>query len=179
VTIQRVVRKLDAGPVLARRATPIEPDDDRGTLSERLARLGGDLLIEVVEAFAAGRPPPEEPQDEAAVTVCRRLRREDAEIDWTLDAAHLGRMVRAYRPRPGARTVLLREPELPLEVRRAEAAEGPGEPGVVAHVAPEHFEVGTGAGRLRILEVVPAARKPMSARAFLNGYRLTTGERFR
>jgi len=178
ITIQRVVRKLDAGPVLAARAVPVLPEDDAGSLTARLATLGGELAVEVVRAFAAGSPPPERPQDEAQVTTCRRLRPGDAWVDWTRSAIEIERFVRALRPEPGAHARLDRDPPLDLQLLQARPVDGEGVPGVLEGVERAFFDVGTGSGLLRILEVVPASRKPMTARAFLNGYRLTRGERF-
>jgi methionyl-tRNA formyltransferase len=178
VTIQRTVFELDAGPVLARRRVAIAPDDDAGTLRDRLAALGAGLLVEVVEAIAADRPPREEPQEAAAATYCKRLAPEDGVIDWRAEARRIERQVRAFRPKPGARATLLRDPPLPVTLRRAAAVDGAAEPGVVAAVGPSSFDVGTGEGLLRVLELVPASRKPMDARAFVNGYRLRPGERF-
>ena len=179
MTIQRMVRRLDAGPVLAETRAPIEPDDTTGTLTARLAPLGGDLLVEGVEAFARGESPQAREQDESAATLCRRITQEDARIDWAANARQLARLVRAMSPRPGAHTELLREPVLGLVVKKAQAVDGRAEPGVVESVSRNGFDVGAGDGLLRVLELVPAARKPMSARDFVNGYRLSAGERLR
>jgi methionyl-tRNA formyltransferase len=178
VTIQRTVFRLDAGPILAARGVAIGPEEDAEALTGRLARLGGELLVEVVRAFASGEPPAETPQDESAATYCRKLRPEDSRIDWTRPAGEIARLVRALRPEPGARTSLVREPPLDLEIRRAVAAPGRGEPGVVAAVSRDGFDVGAGAGLLRVVELTPAAKRPMPARDFVNGYRLAAGERF-
>ena len=176
VTIQRTVFELDAGPVLATRRTAIAPDEDAGSLRARLAVLGAGLLVEVVDAIASGRPPAETPQYEGAVTYCRRLAPADARIDWTKSAAEIERQVRAFLPRPGARTALQRDPPLEVALRRARPVAGDGEPGVVRDAG--GFLVGTGDGCLAVLEIVPASRRPMEARDFVNGYRLREGERF-
>lgn len=178
VTIQRTVFRLDAGPILLARRVPIGPDEDAGELTARLARLGGGLLVEAVRAFAKGQPPPETPQDEAAATYCRKWKPEQARIDWTCPAEEIARLVRALRPEPGARTRLLREPPLDLEIRRAAANPGHGPPGVVVAVGQDGFDIGAGEDLLRILELVPAAKRPMGARDFVNGYRLRAGEVF-
>jgi len=178
VTIQRTVFRLDAGPVLLARSVAIGPEEDAGELTDRLARLGGELLVEVVRGFAAGSPPAERQQDEAKATYCRRLKAEDARIDWGREAEEIARLVRALRPAPGARTALGREPPLEVEIRRAIAVPGRGEPGVVAEVGREGFDVGAGDGLVRVVELTPAAKRPISARDFVNGYRLAVGERF-
>jgi methionyl-tRNA formyltransferase len=178
VSIQRVVRELDAGDVLATRFVPIEEEDDGGSLRTRLARVGGELAAEVVARYAAGDPPTAVPQDATLVTHCRRLGRADLELDWSTDAAALARAVRAFRPRPLARTSLLRNPPLDLKIVRATEVEGSGEPGVVVAAGGDGIDVGTRSGLLRIEELIPAARKPMPARDFVNGYRISAGERF-
>jgi len=179
VTIQRVVRRLDAGPILAQRTLPIAPDDTTGTLTAKLEPLGAEALVAVVASFAAGDAPDERAQDESAATTCRRLTPDDGVLDWRRPAAEIARRVRAMTPRPGARTTLDREPPLDLVVRRAAPVDGAGEPGVVVAVGGDGFDVGASPGLLRILDLVPSARRPMDGRAFVNGYRLSVGERFR
>lgn len=178
VTIQRTVFRLDAGPVLAARRVAIAPEEDAEALTARLALLGGEALVEVVRAFAAGEPPRETPQDEALATYCRKLKPEDARIDWAKPAEEIARLVRALRPAPGARASLLREPPIDLEIRRAVASPGQAAPGAVASLARDGFDVGAGGGLVRVLELTPASKRPMSARDFANGYRLAAGERF-
>jgi methionyl-tRNA formyltransferase len=179
VTIQRMVKRMDAGPVLAARRCPVEPEEDAGQLSRRLAPLGGALLVEVVAAFAAGEPPPDQPQDEAEATYCYRLKREDGIVDWTAAAEQIERHVRAMTPKPGAHTELVRDDPLGLVLRRVRAVPGTGAPGEVVALGPEGFDVGAGHGLVRILELIPASRKAMTARDFVNGYRLTPGARLR
>jgi len=178
VTIQRVVRELDAGAVLAKLPMKLEPDMDAGTVREALAAAGGELAAQVVARFAAGEALPGEPQDPAQVTVCRRLGNDDLWLDWSKSAVELERQVRAFRPRPLARTRLLREPPMDLKVLAAEIMEGAGEPGAVVTVDREGIGVGTGAGLLRLVGVVPAGRKPMSARDFANGAKISPADRF-
>ena len=177
VAIQRVVRELDAGNVIATRPLPLGPTDDAGGVRERLAELGGQLAAEIVARFAAGEPLPGEPQDASLVTVCRRLSSDDLWLDWSKSAAELERRVRAFRPKPLARTRLLREPAVDMKVLEAEVAEGVGEPGAVTGVD-RGICVGTGEGVLRLLGVVPAGRKPMGARDYANGAKITPADRF-
>jgi len=178
VTVQRVVLRLDAGPVLASRREPIAPDDDAGTLTERLSALGAALLVEVVDGFARGDPPAAREQDESLATRCRRLMAEDAWVDWGAPAERIARQVRALRPKPLARTTLLRAEPLDLKILRADVAVGGAAPGEVAEVGEEWIAVGTGEGLLRLRELLPAGRRAMDARAFRNGYRIAAGERF-
>ncbi len=179
VTIQRTVRALDAGPVLHQVMTAIAPDETRTSLTRKLEKLGAQALGEVLARFAAGEDPPGTPQDDSLVVVCRRLKPADGRIDWSAPAAQIERQIRAYHPGPGAHTVLDRNPELPLDLRAARALPGEGEPGRVLATGRDHFDVGTGEGVLSVTRVLPASRKEMDARAFLNGVRLQSGERFR
>jgi len=182
VAIQRVVRELDAGAVLATRTMPLGPLSDAGSVREQLALLGGELAAEVVGRFAASTAPLGEEQDAARVTICRRLTNEDLWLDWSKGAVELERQVRAFCPRPLARTRVLREPPVDLKVLAAEVlaagmGEGRGEPGVVVAANRDGIAIGTGEGVLLLTELVPAARKPMAAADFVNGYRVMRGER--
>lgn len=103
VTVMLMEEGLDTGPMLAKRAIPIAPDDTTGTLTPKLAALGADLLVRTLPEWLAGGLSPE-PQDEALATMTRPIRREDCLLDWTRAAEELDRQVRAYSPRPGAFT---------------------------------------------------------------------------
>ncbi len=103
VTIMLMDEGLDTGPMLARRATPITPDETAGALSERLAQLGAALLIETLPRWLAGGITPEE-QDAAGATLTRPIAKQQGRLDWTLPAEELARRVRAYTPWPGAYT---------------------------------------------------------------------------
>jgi len=192
VTIMQMDAGLDTGPILAQREEPIQPDDTRATLEERLARLGAELLMEALPAYLAGALLPR-PQPEAGVTYAGQLRKEDGWLDWSLPAVELDRRVRAFTPWPaafttwrGCRLKVLRS--VPLPTWRGEAppgtvialadgstepssraqAEGPAEAGVA---------VATGEGALRLEEVQLAGKRPMGVAAFLRGQRDFVGSR--
>ena len=94
---------LDTGPIIASSSTPIGPTDDTPTLTDRLARLARDLLVETLPRWAAGQIAAT-PQDESLATYAPKISREDARLDWTLSATELDRRVRAYRGWPDAFT---------------------------------------------------------------------------
>ena len=101
VTIMLMDEGLDTGPMLAKRATPIGPEETAGELFDRLAALGGEALIETLPLWLAGGIAPE-PQDDARATLTRPLHKEDGRLDFRQPAERLARQVRAYTPWPGA-----------------------------------------------------------------------------
>ncbi|NOX63373.1 MAG: methionyl-tRNA formyltransferase [Chloroflexi bacterium] len=163
-TIMRMDEGMDTGPILAQAAEVIRPDDTAGALSQRLAQQGARLLIDTLPCYLEGKLAPR-PQDDAAATVCRLIKKERARIDWTQPAAYIERMVRAYNPWPSAFTFWQGQM---LKVGRAKAVEGEAEPGRV--VAFERgAAVGTGAGLLALEQVQPAGKRMMSIADFLRG----------
>ena len=168
VTIMRMVEKLDAGPMLLTRVTPILPDDTGGSLHDRLATLGAQSLLASLALFATGSPTGTM-QDESLVTYARKLERRDRELDWQRPALDLHRQIRALSPAPLAFGRVG-----PLEVNLVSAALAPGAPpltpGEIA-LDGERLMVGTGDGGLEILALQPAGKKVMLVREFINGYR--------
>ena len=176
-TIMQMDAGVDTGAVLLARACPVRPDDTAGSLTDRLARIGAEVLGEAMTGIAAGRLAPR-PQDESAATLAPRIRKADALMDWSRDAHDIERMVRAFDPWPIAFTFAGREP---LRILRAEAlAETdlhPPAPGTVVRAAADGIEVQAGTGRLRVRRLQRAGRRPVDAREFLNGRSLDAGQR--
>ena len=176
-TIMRMDAGIDTGDIVLARRCPITPHDTAGTLTERLAHLGADALRDAIAGLADGRLVPR-PQDESSATPAPRLGKSDARMDWSRDARHLERMVRAFDPWPIAFTFAGTEP---LRILAAEALAAPAParhlPGTVIRCDAQGIEVQTGAGRLRVLRLQRPGKRPMNAREFLNGHRLAPGER--
>lgn len=177
VTIMRVILALDAGPMLARVTTPIDPKDTSVDLEARLATLGADALIGVVDRLAAG-PVREDPQDDAAVTYAKRLERADSRIDWVRPALAVHNQIRGLQPWPLA-TATLNGRRLAL-LRAAVADERPQAqpPGTVVAVERDAIVVAAGPGAIRLLELREENRAAMSVSAYLNGRRVAIGDRF-
>jgi methionyl-tRNA formyltransferase len=170
VTIMRPTAEFDAGPICLQRAEPIRPDDDYGTLAPRLAALGGELLVEVLDL-----QPPCHEQPETGDTYAKKIEPDDRLLDPRHMAAELERRVRALTPHIG--TYL----ELPsgerLGVLRAQlATEADLEPGELA-VRDGRLLYGAATGALELFELQPAGKRPMAAAAWLRGHgdRLTRG----
>jgi methionyl-tRNA formyltransferase len=162
VTIMRPTAELDAGPLCLQRAEAIGPDDDFGTLSARLAALGGELLIEALDL----RPPFREQPAEGA-TYAAKIERADRLLDPALMPDELERRVRALRPHVGAFVELPWGEQLGV-VRAAIAHEEAPEPGALA-VRDGRLLYGAAAGALELLEVHPAGKRAMEAGAWLRG----------
>jgi methionyl-tRNA formyltransferase len=164
---------MDTGPILQQRPEPVRPDDDAGSLGDRLAEIGAGVLVETIDRLADGGMKPH-PQDEARATLTKPIRAEDRILRWYEPARALVNRTRAMAPEPGASTVFRDDP---LKVLRAMTAEARGEPGTIVTLDAGGFVVATTDGGYRPLELAPAGRKRMRAADFVNGYRPRVGER--
>jgi methionyl-tRNA formyltransferase len=162
VTIMRPTAELDAGPLCLQRAEPIRPDDDHGSLSARLAALGGELLTEALDL----RPPLREQPDQGA-TYAEKIKPADRLLDPRLMADELERRVRALTPHIGAFVELPWDEPLGV-LRAAVAAEEGPEPGRLA-VRGGRLLYGATGGALELLEVRPAGKRAMEAADWLRG----------
>jgi methionyl-tRNA formyltransferase len=176
VTVMRIDRGLDTGPILGSLEEPIRPEDDAGTLGARLASLGAVLLVGVIRQLAtAGLPA--RAQDEAGATHAPRLTAADRVLDWATPAEAVVRRVRALAPDPGATTTFRGEP---LKVLGAgvghDEAEGAA-PGTVVAWDDRGVAVAAGDGVVRLTEVAPAGRKRMPAAGWARGARFAADER--
>jgi len=172
ITIMQMDAGMDTGPILHQVATPIAADETGGELTERLAELGAEALIEALTLLDEGALEPKA-QDHAKATLAPKIRREEERLDWSGPADALARRVRAFDPKPGAWTSG-RGTELKLF--GAKACEGAGEPGRVLR-ADDVLVVAAGAGAVSVAEVQPAGRARMSVRAFVNGRGIAAGDR--
>jgi methionyl-tRNA formyltransferase len=169
VSIMQMDAGLDTGPVLAQRAVPIGADDDAASLHDKLAALGAELLITVLEEIAAGRARAV-PQAREGATYAPKVDKREALLDWTRPALELERAVRAFLP---ASTFLAGEP---VRIWRARAAPGSGAPGTV--VDPKRLLVACGEDALEIGELQRAGGRRLAAGEFLRGHPLARDARF-
>jgi methionyl-tRNA formyltransferase len=168
VSIMRPVEAMDAGPVCLQRALAIQPDDDYGSLSRRLAELSGELLVEALDESPDFREQPEQ-----GVTIAAKIGPEDRRLDPERSAHELERRVRALTPHIGAYVELPGEER--LGVRRALAAIGVSAPAGELTAADGRLLLGTSDGTLELLEVQPAGGRPMDAEAYLRGHAAKLG----
>jgi methionyl-tRNA formyltransferase len=165
VTIMHMAAGLDTGDVLCRRDCAIAADDTSGSLSDKLAELGGQILPPCLHEWTQGRIEPT-PQDPSAVTYAEKLTRDEAHIDWRLDAAQLARAVRAFNPWPVSHTSWLGEP---LKIWQAHAIAGSGDvPGRVVAAGAAGIDVATGSGVLRVTQLQVPGKRATGAADFCN-----------
>ncbi len=173
ITIMKMDAGVDTGPMLGKESIPIEPVDTTGSLTEKLAGLGADLLVRTLPGWLAGTLPPV-PQPEAGATYAPRIAKEQGRIDWSEPAEVIERRVRAYQPWPSAHTTWNGQM---LKILRGHVGGGEGEPGTVVGEAKGAAGVVTGAGILWLDELQLAGKKPAPIAAFLAGARGFVGSR--
>jgi methionyl-tRNA formyltransferase len=175
VTLMRMDAGLDTGPIVATAITPIRDDDNGQTLHDRLADLGGDLLVDSLPEYLAGRLIPR-PQPSEGVSLARKITKEDGRLVWDRPAVDLWRRIRAFTPWPGAfchaegggRSRL-------VKIHAAVPCEGSGRPGERIDAGKGRLVVACGTGALELRLLQPEGGRRMDAAAFLAGHPL---ERF-
>lgn len=177
VTIMRVVKALDAGPMLAVARRAIAPDETSGEVERDLAALGAQLLADTLEALAEDRTH-EMRQDDSEATYAHRLTKADGVIDWTQPAGRVHNLIRGLHPWPHAYTFLHDRRFILLRSAVSAASAHDAVPGTIVEAHGDTLIVATGEGRLHVLEIQPEGKRSMGPREFLAGHPLRTGDRF-
>ena len=174
ITTMLMDEGMDTGAMLLQEAIPITPDDTAGTLSPRLAELGGRLLVETIVRLKAGTLVPRR-QDSSRATLAPLLKKEDGVIDWALPATALANRVRGLSPWPGAYTTV--EGGDRWTIWRALALPGPltKPPGAVVAITNAAIHVATGEGILAVMELQPANSRRMTVSQYLAGHSIAVG----
>jgi len=168
ISIMRVVKKLDAGPVWLMRDCPITASSTGGGLHDELATLGGEALNAALDVLIAGQMK-ETQQDESAVTYAAKIGPADRDIDWRQAARVIDRQVRALHPSPAAMT-RFKQLEVKVLNGHPSSVAGNAPAGTVVSHNDQGIVIATGDGRYTITELQPAGKQRMSAQAFRNGY---------
>ena len=163
VCIVRMDEGLDTGPVLLRERVVIDSGMTAGDLHDRLAELGGPLMVRALEAVAAGNAAPI-PQPGEGATYAKKIDKAETRIDWRRPAGEIERLVRGLAPLPGAWFDLDGER---IKVLGADAVDQTGAPG---RTLDAHLTVACGEGALRLARLQRGGRKPMAAAEFLRGH---------
>lgn len=165
VTIMEMVKKMDAGDMIAKASTPITDEDNVGTMFEKLAVIGRDLLLKTLPDYIAGNIKPEL-QDESKATFSPNITSEEERIDWNKSAREVFNHIRGLYPWPIAHTLLDGKR---FKIYEASLAEGQGQPGQIIEKGKKTLVVATGDGAISLKTVQPAGKPRMSIVDFLNG----------
>jgi methionyl-tRNA formyltransferase len=178
ITIMRVVLQLDAGPMIASQATPIDPDETSVEVEARLATIGAALARDVITRMEQRDAIPLQPQDEMLATYATKLERADSRFDWSTPAIAIHNRIRGLHPWPLAAT-RLKDRRL-LLIRSVVEQQWPtdAEPGTIVAARRDGLFVAASPGVVRITELQPEGRRPMSAGDFLNGASAREGDKF-
>ena len=178
VTIMRVVKELDAGPMIAAAATPIDRDDTTTMVEARLAVLGADLLIDALDAIEAGTAI-ETPQDSALATYAPKIEKSEGLVDWSRPAWPIHNQIRGLWPWPHATTFLAGTRYILHRSRMSDAAATQPPGTILTASAAEGVHVACGGGTaLELLDIQLEGKRTMQVRDALAARMLTPGARF-
>lgn len=170
---------LDTGDMLLKTEIPVDPKETGGSLHDKLAAVGGELLEKTLIGLEAGTIVPEKQDDSQAGEYARMLDKELGHIDFNQPAVVIERLIRGLNPWPSAytqwegKTMKIWEAEVEDVVETADTHE----PGTITEVTKHGFKVQTGEGRLAIKSLQIPGKKRMEADAFLRGYHIEEGEK--
>jgi methionyl-tRNA formyltransferase len=171
VTIMQMEAGLDTGPMLLAYAIKVGADETASSLHDKLALLGGRLIVVALREFDSLKPVP---QPVAGVTYASKIDKAEAAIDWSRPAAEIERRIRAFDPFPGCTTQL---GETTVKVWRAHPEQGTGAPGAVLAVSPEGIVVACGEGALKLTELQKPGGRRLASADFLHGFPVAAGQR--
>ncbi len=173
VTIMRMEEGLDTGPACMMERTPISDEDTAGSLHDRLARLGADLMVRALGALERGGLT-SAPQPEDGVTYADKIDKQEAEIDWRRPASEVHRHINGLSPFPGAWCAMpLGDDKERVKVLKARPAQGAGAAGTILSLEP--LVVACSDGAVELIELQRAGKRPTDAAAFIRGVRLSAG----
>ena len=177
ITVMQMDAGLDTGPMLLAETLDIRDDDTTGSLHDRLAVLGGRLIVEALELAACGGLRAT-PQPAEGVTYAKKIDKAEAFVDWRSDAVCVAQHIRALNPAPGAVTQWRGEAVKLWHALACAAGADAQAPGTVIHVSGDAITVACGSGAVRLTELQRPGGKRLSAAQFLQGQSMRVGERF-
>ncbi len=177
ITVIQMDAGLDTGAMLLAEPMDIAAGDTTGSLHDRLAELGGRLIVEALElAACGGLRATEQPAD--GVTYAKKVEKAEAAVEWNLDADTIARRIRAFNPAPGAVARLRGEAVKLWYAREIPAAQQQAKPGAVIAVSVDGIGVACGSGAVLLTELQRPGGKRLTAAQFLQGQALQVGEQF-
>jgi methionyl-tRNA formyltransferase len=173
ITIMQMDAGLDTGDMMLVAREPISPQDTTGELHDRLAALGGRLIVDALLRLAEGRLT-RTPQPDEGVSYAAKISKDEAALDLRLPASTLLRRIHAFNPAPGAS---VQSGDSVLKIWRAERIAGSGEPGLVLAVDARGVTVACGEDALLLTELQKPGGKRLPAANFLQGFSIEAGQR--
>lgn len=173
ITIMQMDAGLDTGDMMLVSREPISPQDTTGELHDRLAALGGRLIVDALLRLAEGRLT-RTPQPDEGVSYAAKISKDEAALDLRLPASTLLRRIHAFNPAPGAS---VQSGDSVLKIWRAERIAGIGEPGLVLAVDARGVTVACGEDALLLTELQKPGGKRLPAANFLQGFSIEAGQR--
>lgn len=177
ITVMQMETGLDTGPMLLAESIDIAPNDTTGTLHDRLAELGGQLIVDALQRAGHGALTAT-PQPAEGVNYAHKIDKSEAVIDWDQDANLVARRIRAFNPAPGAVSWLHGESVKLWLAMAAPLATSSAPPGTVIDASPDGITVACGTGAVVLGELQRAGGKRLTAARFLQGCAVRVGERF-
>jgi len=179
LTIFKLVKEMDAGPILTQREVAIDAQDDASSLENRLAGFCAPLLLSAIDSIESGKAI-FSAQDAGRMTLAPKLRKADGLIEWEKAAEQIHNLVRgciswpvAFTYYKGKHLKLYKTEACPLAVPHAKAL-----PGEIVAVSKAGIEVACGCGTIMILELQLEGKRRMTVEEFIIGHRVTVGEAF-
>ena len=179
ITIMRMDAGLDTGPMLLKAVVPIAPTDTTSSLHDRLATLGGELIVDALARIGSLQP-----QDQSSVGAiyAPKIEKHEAAVDFDQASARVVDKIRAFDPFPGAAARLQvgpdSDPPFTIKLWRAQAGPGHGAPGTVLQADADGVVIACADGAIRVTELQKPGGKRLSAREFLGGTPIAAGARF-
>ena len=174
ITIMQMDEGLDTGAMLLTETEQIREDDTTASLHDRLAMMGGRLIVEALHKLADGGLKAA-PQPDAGITYAAKITKDEAALDFRLPAKILLRRIRAFNPFPGASGQVS---GMALKIWRAEHATSQGRPGEILEITPAGVVLACGEDALLLTELQKPGGKRLAAAEFLKGYPLAPGQQF-
>ena len=174
ITLMQMDEGLDTGPMLMKQIEPISETDTTGTLHDRLAVLGGRMIVEALTQWSVASAHAT-PQPDEGVSYATKISKDEAALDFRLSAEQLLRRIQAFNPFPGA---LAYFNETPLKLWRARLESSSGQPGEILGADAQGIVVACGQGALRLTELQKPGGKRLAAAPFLQGFPMKAGQSF-
>jgi len=172
ITIMQMDEGLDTGPMLLTRSERINATDTTGSLHDRLAALGGELIVDALKKLQQGGLLAQaQPTD--GMTYAAKISKQEADLDFRLPAETLLRRIHAFNPFPGA---VVHLHETAVKIWQASSVEAKGKPGEILSVTSEGVVVACGSGALKLLELQKPGGKRLAAAQFIQGFAMEPGQ---